>query len=233
MNIGLIGCDDVPERFQALAGTYRSMFEGLLRPHLPEAQFTWFDTRKGELPDSPDACDAYLCTGSRHSVYEDRDWIAAAKSYIRTLHEARKPFVGVCFGHQLLADALGGEVVKAQQGWGVGVHEMRVTQPEPWMQPRQDDCRLQYMHGDQVQRLPPGGVVLAAAPHCPVAMFRVGERMLGIEGHPEFSAAYVEALLRERRDRIGAARTDAALASLDQDTDDALVARWIANFLKT
>jgi GMP synthase (glutamine-hydrolysing) len=88
------------------------------------------------------------------------------------------------------------------------------------------------MHGDQVQRLPPESVVLASAPHCPVAMFKVGEHMLGIEGHPEFSAAYVEALLRERRDRIGPARTDAALASLNQKADDEIVARWIANFIK-
>jgi len=74
--------------------------------------------------------------------------------------------------------------------------------------------------------------VLASAPHCPVAMFRVGDTMLGIEGHPEFSAPYVEALLLERRARIGAARTEAALASLDQAADDDVVARWIANFLK-
>ena len=232
MKIGLLGCDDVPERFQSLAGTYRTMFESLLSPHLPGAEFVWFDARNGELPGSPDACDAYVCTGSRHSVYEDRDWIERLKEYVRGLHLAEKPFVGVCFGHQVLAQALGGEVTKADQGWGVGIHEMRVTVPEPWMQPLKEDCKLQYMHGDQVQRLPPESVVLASAPHCPVAMFKVGEHMLGIEGHPEFSAAYVEALLRERRDRIGPARTDAALASLNQKADDEIVARWIANFIK-
>jgi len=233
MNIGILGCDDVPERLRHLGGTYRDMFRALLEPHLPGARYTWFDAVNGELPESPGACDAYLCTGSRYSAYEERDWIVALKDYVRQLHDARKPFVGVCFGHQILAQALGGTVEAAPQGWGVGIHEMRVIASEPWMQPPQEDCRLQYMHGDQVERLPPDSVVLASAPHCPVAMFRVGETMLGIEGHPEFPAAYVEALIRARMDRIGHARAQAALASLDQKADDGVVAQWMANFLKT
>ena len=232
MNIGILGCDDVPERLRHLGGTYREMFQALLEPHLPGARFTWFDAVQGELPASPDACDAYLCTGSRYSAYEERGWIVALKEYVRQLHEARKPFIGVCFGHQILAEALGGSVEAAQQGWGVGIHEMRVSGSERWMEPKQEDCKLQYMHADQVQRLPPDSVVLATAPHCPVAMFRVGETMLGIEGHPEFPAAYVEALVQARRERIGAARAQAALDSLEKPVDDNAVARWIANFIK-
>ena len=231
MNIGLLGCDDVPQRFRHIAGGYRDMFEALLKPHVPGLELEWFDVVKGELPTGPDTCDAYICTGSRYSVYEEGDWIAALKSYVQQLHEARMPFVGICFGHQMLAQALGGEVAPAEQGWGVGIHEMKITRPEEWMQPRQDDCKLQYMHADQVQRLPPDSVVLAAAPHCPVAMFRVGETMLGIEGHPEFPAAYVEALVRVRMEHIGEARAQAALAGLHGKADDTVVARWIANFL--
>ena len=232
MNIGILGCDDVPERLRHLGGTYREMFQALLEPHLPGARYTWFDAVQGELPAAPDACDAYLCTGSRYSAYEERGWIVALKEYVRQLHAARKPFIGVCFGHQILAQALGGSVEAAQQGWGVGIHEMRVSGSERWMEPKQEDCKLQYMHADQVQRLPPDSVVLATAPHCPVAMFRVGETMLGIEGHPEFPAAYVEALIRARIDRIGHARAQAALASLNQKADDGVVAQWMANFLK-
>ena len=232
MNIGLLGCDDVPQKLRHLGGTYRDMFEGLLKPHLPDARFTWFDALKGELPASPETCDAYICTGSRYSAYDADDWIAALKDYVRRVHESGRPFIGICFGHQILAEALGGEVKPAQQGWGVGIHEMRILANEPWMQPAQEDCKLEYMHADQVLRLPPGSVVLASAPHCPVAMFRVGDTLLGIEGHPEFPAAYVEALVRARSERIGEARAQAALASLDQKADDALVGRWMANFLE-
>jgi GMP synthase-like glutamine amidotransferase len=233
MNIALLACDDVPTRFRHIAGGYQDMFDALLRPHVPDLAFTVYDLRAGEVPASPDAHDVYLCTGSRHSVYDGLDWIEALKAFVRDVHDSGKAFVGVCFGHQVLAQALGGDVTPAAQGWGVGILGMKVTASEPWMEPRLDDCKLQYMHADQVQRLPPESVVLAAAPHCPVAMFRVGETMIGIEGHPEFPAAYVEALLQIRRERIGAERTDAALASLQEKADDTVVARWIANFLKT
>jgi GMP synthase-like glutamine amidotransferase len=232
MNIGLLGCDDVPDRFKHIAGGYREMFEKLLAPHVPGLELTWFDACSGKLPAAPDACDAFVCTGSRYSVYDDRDWIESLKQFVRDLHDARTPFVGICFGHPILAQALGGEVSPAAYGWGIGVHDMALVNAEPWIEPREAHCRLQYMHADQVQRMPEGSTLLASAPHCPVAMFRVGETMLGVEGHPEFPAAYEEALLRARRERIGAERVDAAIASLATPTDEKLAGRWIANFIE-
>ena len=231
MKIGLLGCDDAPERLRHIGGGYQDMFDRLLAPHVPGLVLEWFDVINGALPESPDACDAYICTGSRYSVYEDRDWILRLQAHVRDLHDAGKPFVGICFGHQVLAQALGGEVAPAEQGWGVGVHEMSIVQPEPWMQPPLDTCRIQYMHSDQVQRLPPRSVVLATARHCPVAMFSVDGTMLGIEGHPEFPAAYQEALLRARRDLIGAERVDAALATIEMETDQIVAGKWITNFI--
>ena len=232
MNIGLLMCDDVSSRFRHIAGGYQDMFEALLRPHIPGLQFTRYDVRQGEVPATPDAHDVYLCTGSRHSVYDKLDWIDALKAFVRDVQQSGKTFVGVCFGHQVLAQALGGEVAKAEQGWGIGVLDMDIVKPEPWMQPQQNRCRLQYMHGDQVQRLPADSTVLAAARHCPVAMFKVGDTMLGIEGHPEFTAAYEQALLESRRDRIGPAAVDAALATLSTPTDHEIAGKWIAGFIE-
>ena len=231
MNLGLLGCDDVPVRFRHLGGTYREMFDALLRPHLPELRLTWFDAHLGMLPPAVDACDAWICTGSRYSVYEDRDWIVSLKGFVRELHLARATYVGICFGHQMLAEALGGKVAPAAQGWGVGVHDMTIVRSEAWMQPLEAHCRLQYMHADQVQSMPPGAALLARSDHCPVAMFGVGDTMLGIEGHPEFPASYAEALLLDRRERIGSERVDAALSSLTEPTHGTLVARWIGRFL--
>jgi len=232
MHIGLLECDHVAGRFPGIAGGYREMFAALLGPHAPGLRFTYYDACHGGLPATPDACDAYLCTGSQFSVYDSFGWIGGLAGFLQRLHELRKPFVGICFGHQVLAQALGGEVKRAAQGWGVGVLDMTILRQEAWMQPAQPRCRLQYMHQDQVQRLPADSVVLGQSEHCEVAMLRVGETMLGIEGHPEFTRAYHQALIRSRAARIGAERAQAALASLDQPTDGPVVGRWIAEFLQ-
>lgn len=232
MNIGLLECDHVPDQYRAIAGGYREMFGALFRDCAPGVRFTCFDVCHGELPKAESACDAYLCTGSRHSVYQNDDWITALKSFVRRLRENEKQFVGICFGHQLLAEALGGQVAPSEQGWGVGVHRMQIARPEAWMRPALEACRLQYMHADQVQRLPRDGVVLARSNHCEVAMFRVGDTMLGIEGHPEFTTGYNEALMRNRMEQIGAERVQAGLASLAQPTDHGIVAQWILHFLR-
>jgi GMP synthase-like glutamine amidotransferase len=231
MHIGLLECDHVEGRFPQIAGGYREMFAALLTPHLPALRFSYYDACHGALPAAPDACDAYLCSGSQYSVYDPLEWIAPLGNFLRKVHAARTPYVGICFGHQMLAQALGGQVARAAQGWGVGVHEMTIVRQEPWMRPEQTACRLQYMHADQVQRLPAGAVLLARSGHCEIAMFRVGPSMLGIEGHPEFTAAYNEALIRARSDRIGAERAEQALAKVCRPTDGALVGRWIADFL--
>ena len=232
MRIGLLECDHVEGRFSHIEGGYREMFAALLGPHVPGLTFTYYDACHGVLPASPEACDAYVCSGSQYSVYDQREWIAPLGEFLRKLHAAGTPFVGICFGHQMLAQALGGQVARAPGGWGVGVHEMSIVGREPWMQPGQPACRLQYMHGDQVRKLPPGAKVLARSEHCEIAMFRVGETMLGIEGHPEFSAAFNEALIRGRRDRIGAALADRALEGVNGPTDSAVVGQWIAKFVQ-
>ena len=232
MNIALLGCDDVGPRFRHIAGGYRDMFEKLMKPHVPDLALTWIDLYNGEAPPSSSAFDAFICTGSRCSVYEDRPWINDLKAFVREARDQDAPFVGICFGHQMLAEALGGKVERAGYGWGIGVHDMDIVRTENWMVPELARCSLQYMHADQVQRMPEDSTLLASAAHCPVAMFKVGERMLGIEGHPEFPAAFEEALLLDRKERIGVQRVDAALATVRNPTDEDVVGAWIAAFLK-
>jgi GMP synthase-like glutamine amidotransferase len=232
VKIGLLECDHVLERFRHIAGDYRDMFAALFASYAPQITLRFFDVCNGEFPPSLDDCDAYLTTGSRFSAYDEVDWIHALKDFARRIHEAKKPFVGVCFGHQLMAEALGGKVSRAETGWGVGVHGVEVIKQELWIQPKQSSCALQYMHQDQVERLPEDGVVIGRSDHCLVAMFRVGDSMLGIQAHPEFPKAYSKALLLDRVERIGEERVRAALASLDQPTDESVVANWIIAFLE-
>jgi GMP synthase-like glutamine amidotransferase len=232
MKIGLLECDHVLERFRHIAGGYRDMFAALFASHAPQIALQPFDVCNGEFPSSLDACDAYLTTGSRFSAYDDIDWVQALKNFTRRIHEAKKPFVGVCFGHQMMAEALGGRVARAETGWGAGARGVEIIRSELWMRPEQSRCALQYMHQDQVERLPEDGVVIGRSDHCPVAMFRVGDSMLGIQAHPEFPKAYSEALLLDRVERIGEERVKAALESLGQPTDEPVVAKWIVEFLE-
>lgn len=230
MHIGLLACDEVAERFRHIAGGYQEMFERLLSPHIPGLRLTHFDVRAGNTPAGPSECDAWITTGSRASVYDNEEWIRGTETFIRKVADSDRPFVGICFGHQLLARALGAEVKRAPAGWGVGVLPMNVVRREDWMSPALSTVRMQYMHADQVTEPPDGATLLSEAPHCPVAMFQCGPRLLGLEAHPEFPATYARALIEDRRARIGEQATEDALTRVDDPTDSGVVAGWIARF---
>ena len=151
-------------------------------------------------------------------------------SRVRKVADSDRPFVGICFGHQLLARALGAEVKRAARGWGVGVLPMTVLRREDWMRPALATVRMQYMHADQVTEPPDDATLLGEAAHCPVAMFQCGPRLLGIEAHPEFPSAYARALIEDRRARIGERAADDALARVGEPTDSDVVGAWIARF---
>jgi GMP synthase-like glutamine amidotransferase len=224
--VGLLELDHVSPRYRAHTPDYVDLFGALL----PEVDLVPYDVINGTVPNQPDECDGWLATGSRHSVYDDLEWIGPTVEFVQRTHAAEVPFVGVCFGHQLLAHALGGTVEKASWGWGAGVRTLDVVRTEPWMAPPLERAHLHFMHQDQVTCTPPDAVVLGCADHCEVAMFRVGT-MLGLQAHPEFTAAYAEALLTDRTERIGGDRAAEARASLTTPTDDAVVGRWVASFL--
>jgi GMP synthase-like glutamine amidotransferase len=231
MRIGLLECDHVAERYLPIAGDYGDMFRAMVVDLDPGAEVVRYDARHGLLPKRPDECDGWLCTGSSASVYDGEPWIEALAAFVREVHEARVPFVGICFGHQLIAQALGGRVERAAGGWGAGAIAMEVAVEAPWMAPPLASARLLYSHQDQVTELPPGGRVLGSAPHCPIAMVAVDDDVIGIQAHPEFSRPYLRALLEDRVDRIGRAGTAAALESLERPTDERTVAGWILAFL--
>lgn len=223
MTIGLFECDHVPQRFLHIGGDYRDMFSALL----PEFEFRYYDVCSGQFPESLDECDGYMCTGSRNSVYENIDWIKQLKQLVKQLYENQKPYVGVCFGHQMLGEALGGKVMKSPSGWNVGVHRFEMLTEEDWMVPFQEEINLLMMCQDQVVEMPENSKVLAKTIHCPVGMFKVGETMLGIQAHPEFPKKYEEALLKERVEIIGVEKVNSAMESLKIPTDVKLLAGWI------
>lgn len=232
MRIGLLESDHIPTSFQSVSGDYFDMFERLFGAHAPLLELVRYDVIGGFLPEDPSECDGYLGTGSRSSVYDDEPWIAGLEDFIRALAATRIPYVGICFGHQMLARALGGTVAKADVGWGAGVREVRLTEERPWMDPAESACNLQFMHQDQVKELPTGATLLGTADHCPVAMFSVGGTMLGIQAHPEFDVRFCQALIDARTDMFGAEAAAAARATMIIPTHEAVVAQWIERFLR-
>jgi GMP synthase-like glutamine amidotransferase len=227
MKTGLLECDHVLPEFRHIGGDYRDMFPALL----PGLNFVNYDVCNGHFPKNIDECEAWLCTGSRHSVYDEVDWIIQLKEFVKKLYVSQKKFVGVCFGHQMLAEALGGKVEKAASGWCVGVHAFEVIKQEVWMAPFVPTFNLPMSCRDQVVGLPQNSVVLAKSPDCPVGMYRVGERMLGIQAHPEFPLEYAAALMESRVERIGTEKIGAGRESLCLPVHREEAASWIAGFL--
>ncbi|CEG58450.1 glutamine amidotransferase-related protein [Legionella fallonii] len=231
MNLGILKCDSVSDMFVAEHGQYPQMFASLLCSVDPNLRFTVFDAEQGELPSHVDAADAYLITGSRHGVNDGFPWIAQLEEFIRSLHVVQKKVIGICFGHQLIAKALGGTVIKSPKGWGVGMSQNTVVQVKEWMKPQQHSFNVLVSHQDQVIDLPEEAEVLAYNDFCPFYMVQVGEHFFTIQGHPEFTKAYSRALMVSREDTLNEAEFERGVKSLELHEDADLVARWIINFL--
>ena len=228
VRIGLLVCDHVRPEFLGISGDYEDMFCRLFADH-NEVQVVAYEAVNGELPADPSEADAWLTTGSRHSVNDDEPWIRDLEAFVRKVAGAGAPFVGICFGHQLIAKALGGSVVKSERGWGVGVQEVEVNEELGWG----GSYRVLTSYQDQVATLPPGGEILGWNEHCPVSVMGVGSSILGIQGHPEFEPAYSKALMQSRRGQVIPEETvDAGLASLAEQPDGSRLADWILGFIE-
>ncbi|HEU5482687.1 MAG TPA: type 1 glutamine amidotransferase [Sphingomicrobium sp.] len=212
--------DDLAERF----GDYPSMFERLLDG---DFDIETFDVQAGELPADPTDYDAYLITGSPAGVYDGMPWIAALLDFIRSAKDRK--MVGVCFGHQAMAEALGGRVEKSEKGWGAGLHRYSVVRLEPWME-AVNEIAAPVSHQDQVVVQPPNTEVVATSEFTPYAALAWTDRpAISFQFHPEFEPDFAKALIVERYDKVP--NPDDAIASLDSPNDSARVAGWIRRFL--
>jgi len=127
--LGFLLCDHALEQLANIYGDYPEMFSTAFAEVSDEIQWHVFDVTRGELPDSVDACDGYLISGSRHGAYDPLDWITPLLTFIRSVQASQQPMVGLCFGHQAIGLALGGQVEKSTQGWGIGIHRYSVAEP--------------------------------------------------------------------------------------------------------
>lgn len=206
------------------------MFEGLLGRDI----YDWrtFDVEAGELPDSPTACDGYIITGGAAGAYEPLPWIAPFEDFLRAA-KGQAALVGICLGHQIMAQAFGGRVIQSPKGWGVGENEYRVLRGEPWIDGEVETIRLPASHQDQVVEKPPGAEVWAASDFTPFAgLVWPGERAISMQPHPEFDPGYAIALIETRRDGpLTPDQAAQAVASFASTDDRRRVGGWINRFL--
>ena len=232
MRIGILKTDTVRPELVAEFGEYPDMFRTLLRGIEPALAFAVYDVQLEEYPAAIDEVDAYLITGSKSSVYEDEQWIHRLAEFVRRLHRHKKKLLGICFGHQMVAHALGGRTEKFPGGWGVGAHRASFTGFPFWHDGESGDFCLLVSHQDQVVAPAPGSKVLAGSDFCANAVCQLDEHILTFQAHPEFVKGYSENLLNIRREVIGEQNYRQGMASLGATLDRQRVARWMINFLR-
>lgn len=212
-----------PDELKGVFGDYDRIFAQLLGGH--GLTFEAFDVENGIFPDGPDTCDGWLITGSRHGAYEDHPWIPSLEDLIRQIRDARRPLVGICFGHQIIAQALGGRVEKFSGGWVVGRTEYKMGD---------DTIALNAWHQDQVVGLPDGAEVLATNALCENAIVAYGPKILSVQAHPEYDGRFFAGLATFRgRGVVPDDQIATALSTLTEPTDNATIATRLVDVLKT
>lgn len=223
MKIGILQTGHSPEGLIDTIGNYDALFEQLLDGN--GFDFETFSVVDGEFPTGPQDAQGWLITGSRHGAYEDHTWIPPLEDLIRAIHDSGKPLIGVCFGHQIIAQALGGKVVKYEGGWSVGRTEYMLD-GKPVV--------LNAWHQDQVTELPQDARVVGSSDFCANAMLAYGDTIWTVQPHPEFGADFIDGLIRTRGkgvvpdDQLVVASNNLALP-----TDNSDIAARMAQFFKS
>ncbi len=222
MKIGILQTGYAPDALRPMYGDYPDLFAKLL-----DGQGLTFKTYRVvdmEFPPDIHDCDGWLITGSRHGAYESHPFIPPLEAFIRDCYAARVPMVGVCFGHQIIAQAMGGKVEKFAKGWSVGRTEYDFGG---------ETLALNAWHQDQVTLKPDIATVCASSAFCENAALVYGDAMFTVQAHPEFSPAFVADMVEKRgRGLVPDPLLDRAAAATSAPIDNARLATQIAAFFK-
>lgn len=222
MKIGILQTGHSPDALIKTTGDYADLFVKLLAGQ--GFEFKVFSVVDMEFPQGATDCDGWLITGSKHGSYEDHAFIAPLEQLIRDIYAADRPLVGICFGHQIIAQALGGKVEKFKDGWAAG------RQSYDW---NGQTRHLNAWHQDQVVTKPADATVCASNEFCEYAALVYGKKAFTVQAHPEFENSFVGALATHRGPGVV---PDAVLAdvkaNLDKPVDNARLATEIGQFFR-
>jgi GMP synthase (glutamine-hydrolysing) len=233
MKIGILESGLVREQLADRHDSYPVMFERLMGLAQRKLEFATYSVLRGRMPASIDDCDGWLITGSRYGVYEKLDWMLTLEDFIRELAAAGRPLIGVCFGHQIIAEALGGKVVKSDLGWMVGVQRYDLERRYDWMGESPPSVAMHAYHQDQIVVCPPGAEVFLSSADCPFAGLSYGDSIISVQAHPEIEEPYERDLLELFAGRsLPLDLAQRGIATLDAGipVDTRLVANWFAEF---
>ena len=233
LTIGILLTDHVVPELLGDHGDQTDFYDYIFNLADPTVKLRIYDVVLDHYPKSIDECDGYLITGSKLSVYDAEDWIRKLETYVQLLNEQKKALLGVCFGHQLIAKALGGKSEKAPIGWTLGVQDYDFQDTFPWVQDQSQSVGLIHSHQDQVTKLPKQAKLIASNPRVPIAMFKIGDHVMSMQGHPEFTPEYAHAVATMRKEVLGEEIYQKASYSLkNQIADNVEVAKWWVDFFR-
>ena len=225
----LLADEHDPERRQR-HGDLGRVYQSWLQRLRPQLQCRCYNAYAGELPASIAADELYVISGSRMSAYDSHEWIQALSRFIVQLTKRRAPLLGICFGHQLIAQSLGGLVEKARVGWGAGVQDYHVADGVAF---ETDSFSSLVQHQDQVTRQPPNSQLVAGNDFCPNgALIYSDFPVASFQCHPEFTKELSRDIINSRHASIGADTSARALASLEREVDNDQIVLWVLEHLE-
>lgn len=224
--LGILVCGHSHDKIVEAHGPYNSLFEKLLGPE----SFTYqpYFVVDSQFPASANDADAWLITGSRHGAYDELPWIKPLEAFIQQVFSKGIPMVGICFGHQIMAQALGGRVVKHGGGWIAGTQQYEFDEATGMQ-----NVVLNAWHQDQVVELPVHAQVIGSSDTCSYAALKYRNNTVSLQPHPEFENDYLQLLLAERGEVLPVEQRMQAEQSLHQTLTNQSIAKWLRETLSS